>query len=381
MANADTPWRVWRPLPQRWAFKPRFRAQAFGCEPEPAVAAVEEAVAEILGHRERDPVFAAEGGVGFLMRVSPALEVVDASTGAIGAAVDKAIATLTPLIAGAPANAKKRERWIERLFAAHAADRVPFLVPLGERFGELCGNKALASVWAERLLPYTRKALEPEEHLRGHFHGTVPCLSALFHAERYDELLALVEVDAYWPYRRWAMRAMLACGKKAEALRLAEGCRPMSATPQAIDQASEAILLSSGLWEQAYKRYALRANLQPSMLATYLALREKYPQRAAQDILVDLGEADPHKLARAAIDHAHEDAEFGIEAGLLALEWWAVGSEPPKESSEVLAVYRTIMRAADELGESAEVRARVDQLMAESQSGVNLVRMALILDR
>ena len=105
-----------------WEFKRRFRRQAFGCEPEPAIAVIGDAVVEIERNHARR---AAEGAVGFLVRVSPALELVDAASGAIGAAVNDAIARLSPIIGVAFVDGKTRERWLERLFAAHGADRVP----------------------------------------------------------------------------------------------------------------------------------------------------------------------------------------------------------------------------------------------------------------
>ena len=55
----------------------------------------------------------------FLEKVSPALEHVDSSSGAIGAAVNKAIAALVEVIASAPADEKTREKWLELLWKAY----------------------------------------------------------------------------------------------------------------------------------------------------------------------------------------------------------------------------------------------------------------------
>ncbi len=38
--------------------------------------------------------------------------------------------------------------------------------------------------------------------VRGYFHGTTACLSALFTAGRYEELMALVQADSFWPYKQ-----------------------------------------------------------------------------------------------------------------------------------------------------------------------------------
>ena len=43
---------------------------------------------------------------------------------------------------------------------------------------------------AARRLGITRMALSPDKNLRGHFHGTSACLSALYRAERYAEIVS-----------------------------------------------------------------------------------------------------------------------------------------------------------------------------------------------
>ena len=60
-------------------------------------------------------------------------------------------------------------------------------------WGELCGSRELASEWADRLVNITRLALSSDKSTRGYFHGTSACLSALFTAGRYDELIELVQ--------------------------------------------------------------------------------------------------------------------------------------------------------------------------------------------
>ena len=206
----------------KWEFKARFRRHAFGWKSQPAIARIKQAIAEIKKVAKKDPVLAAEGAIAFLERVSPALEHVDSSSGSIGTAVNHAIAELVPLIANAPADAKTRDAWLERLFEAHQADEIPYIERLADHWGELCASKEVASAWADRLVGITRIALSPDKNLRGHFHGTSACLSALYRAERFDELIDLLRVDTIWPYKQWAVRALAAKGQKAEALRYAE---------------------------------------------------------------------------------------------------------------------------------------------------------------
>ena len=76
---------------RKWEFKARFRRHAFGWKSQPAITRVKQAVAEIKKVAKKDPLLAATGGVAFLERVSPAIEQVDSSSGAIGSAVSNAL--------------------------------------------------------------------------------------------------------------------------------------------------------------------------------------------------------------------------------------------------------------------------------------------------
>src|SRR4051794_25286249 len=106
----------------KWEFKPRFRRHAFGWKSQPAIARVKQAVAEIKKVAKKAPALAAEGAVLFIERISPAIEQVDSSSGAIGAAVHNAIADLATIIADAPTDTGTRDTWLERLWAAQQED-------------------------------------------------------------------------------------------------------------------------------------------------------------------------------------------------------------------------------------------------------------------
>jgi hypothetical protein len=140
----------------RWAFTARFRRHAFGWRSQPAIQRVKEAVTEIKGVARKNPKLAADGAVAFIERVSPALENVDSSSGAIGTAVNHAIRDLVAIIGSAPADAKMRDGWLERLWEAHEADQIPYIERLADCWGELCVTKELASAWADRLVGITR---------------------------------------------------------------------------------------------------------------------------------------------------------------------------------------------------------------------------------
>ena len=94
----------------KWTFRARFRRRAFGWRSQIPVKRVNEAVREILKVARKDPVLGAEGAVLFLEKVSPALEQVDSSSGAIGNAVYQAINSIVPVIAGAQVETEQREK-------------------------------------------------------------------------------------------------------------------------------------------------------------------------------------------------------------------------------------------------------------------------------
>lgn len=179
------------PKAHRWEFTSRFRRGAFGWKSQPAILRVRRAASEIKKVARRDPVLGAEGAVLFLERVSAALERVDGSSGALGTAVNHAIEELVAIIARAPADAETREGWLERLWEAHAHDEVPYIERLGDFWGELCASREITLAWADRLVRLVEMAWRPDPELRGFFHGTAACLSALLRAGRYEGVFGL----------------------------------------------------------------------------------------------------------------------------------------------------------------------------------------------
>lgn len=391
--------------PHKWTFKPRFRRHAFGWRSQPAIARIKEAVAEIRKVAARDRVLAAEGAVVFLERVSPAIEQVDGSSGSIGTAVNNAVAALVPIIAGAPAADEVRRRWLERLFEAHAADQMPYIERLAEHWDVLCGSAAIASGWADDLLPLTRVALGPDRARRGFFHGTEICLSALYGAGRFEELVDLLRGSrTIWPYERWAVRALVAQGRRAEALRLAEESREVGVGDTEVDAACEQILLDSGMVEEAYTRYGLRASRGITYLATFRAIARRYPHKPPATILADLASTtpgeegkwfaaakdaglldealalasrspvDPRTLTRAARDHADTHPPFAVAAGLLAVEYLLLGHGYEITGADVFAAVRSTLVAARQNGNEDDVRARLSEMAGATTRGFEKVK-------
>jgi hypothetical protein len=388
-----------------WQFKARFRRNAFGWRSQPAIQRIKEAVSEIKKVARLDGIAGAEGAVLLIERLSPALERVDSSSGAIGTAVNNAIVALVAIIADAPADEETRGDWLDRLWDAHEADQMPYIERLADYWGELCASEQVASKWADELIDTTRMALSPDPSLHGHFHGTSACLSALFRAGRFEEIVDLVSGKVFWPYKRWAVKALVAMGKKSEAIRYAESCRGPWTSDWDVDELCEEILLSSGLVEEAYKRYGVRANQRGTYLATFRALSKKYPLKIASEILSDLvastpgqdakwfaaakdaglyeealdlagrGPCDPKTLTRAARDFADGNPIFALGAGLLAIRWLVEGYGYDITGRDVWVAYSSAMKAAANLGNVDESRQQVRLLVASERPGGFVARV------
>lgn len=397
-----------QPISQKhaWGFRSRFRRGAFGWRSQPAITRIAEAVAEIKRVARTDPVLAADGAVLFLEKLVPAIEAVDSSSGSIGTAVNKAIVTLTGIIAKAPADPKTRSGWLDRLWDAYQAEDMGYLDQLGDQWGALCASRELASEWADRLLDTCRAAWSPGD--RRYFKGSANCLASLLLAERHEELLELLErdPDPMWHYRRYGVACLVALGRKAEAIRYAEQ-HCINDNPVAIARACEEILLSSGLADDAYQRYALLANQAGTYVAWFRAVQRKYPGKKSEAILLDLVAATPGQegkwfaaakdaglfaeaialahtsacapqtLARAARDFADTNPSFGMEAGLAALHWFARGYGYEVTGYDILDAYSHTIRAAENAGCSAEALVRIRSLVENEASPAGLVARVL----
>jgi hypothetical protein len=366
-------------LKHPWAFAPRFRRGGFGWRSEPAITRIKEAITEIKAAARKDAVTGAEGAVLFLEKLSPALEKVDSSSGAIGNAVNRAIDALVPIIAKAPVVPPIRRKWLERLYEAHAEDAIPYIDGLGDHWGEICASPEMASDWADQLVDLVDMIWSryPQEH--GFFHGTSMCLSALYAAGRYEQLLSLLDKhpNPLWSYRQWGVKALFASGKRVEALNYAESARGPYTPAGSIAEACEHILLSSGLADEAYRQYAFEANQAGTYLATFRAICRKYGQKEPGSILEDLvarspGEegkwfaaakdaglyelalklagaspVDHRTLMRAAKDFATAEPGFALNCALLALYWICAGRAYDVTSGEVLDAYELLLGAAE----------------------------------
>ncbi len=395
-----------------WTFRSRFRAGAFGWRSDVPIKRIKEAVAEIKTAARKDKILGAEGAVIFLEKVSSALEQVDSSSGAIGSAVNRAVETLVPIVAQAPANDSLRDKWLERLWRAIEDDAMSYIELLPDHWGELCVAPERASQWADRFVDVVPMIWRPDLPRGGHFKGTAACLSALYAAGRHDDLLELLDLSPYkfWHDRQWGVRALVAQGKAEAAIRYAEDTRGLNQPNSRISLACEEILLSGGQWREAYDRYAAAANRHGTYLATFQAMTSKYPQIEPKAILGDLvagtpgdegkwfaaaksaglfAEAaelartrpcDPKTLTRAARDFAASKPEFARSVGLAALQWVLSGYGYELTAQDAIDALNHTLEAARHNGTEADTVRRI-QLLIEQHPGADGTIVALLRGR
>ncbi|WP_455285803.1 hypothetical protein [Cupriavidus necator] len=397
-----------KPASHKWQFSQRFRRHAFGWRSDVPIPRIKEALAEIKQVARTEPILAAEGAVKFLEKVSPALEHVDSSSGAIGTAVNRAIESLVPIIANAPVDTNTRQRWLDRLWEAIQDQGVPYIEALAEEWDKLCVTEEIANTWADDFLITVERIWS--EGTGSYFAGTPICLASLYAAGRHAQLIALVDRAPFkwWYYRRWGVKALVAQGRKAEALTYAEATRGRNNPDELISRACEEILLSSGLTAEAYQRYAREANQGTTYLATFRAIAKKYPHMSAETILRDLVAAspdepgkwfaaakdaglfdlaielanasptDPRTLTRAARDFAQKQPTFAMAAGLAALRWIAQGYGYEITGTDILDASRATMQAATHAGIDPEwIREQIRLLTAKISPQADFVSKVL----
>lgn len=380
-----------------WAFRARFRRAAFGWRGSRlAIERIQEALTEIRTVARQDPATAAEGAVLFLEKLSPALNQVDSSSGALGNGTYAAVQELAPLIASAPVDTAVRQKWLDRLFAAIQEDDPPYIESLGDHWGDLCATPDLASSWADQLLPTQRSVLR--ERKRGtyaFFAGTTLCYSALFKAGRHDELLELLAMDPrpIWQYLVWGARVLVARGHVDEAIAYVRDRAGSTTSEETVARFAEDALLKAGRRAEAFDRYALLANQANSNLSTFRALAKKYPELAHDRLLGYLvastpGEpgkwfataktlklfdratalawaspCDPKTLTRAARDHLVKQPGFAMQAALAALHWISMGQGYELTGLDVLEAHRLATEAARTAQQIDQAQATIEQVL------------------
>jgi hypothetical protein len=384
-----------------WAFRARYRRTAFGWKGSKlAIERIHEALTEIRAVARHDPATAAEGAVLFLEKLSPALNQIDSSSGALGNATYAAVRELVPIISSAPVDAAMRKKWLDRLFDAIQEDDPPYIEHLGDHWGDLCATTELAFLWANQLLPIQRNVLR--ERKRGtyaFFSGTTLCYSALFKAGRHDELLELLAMDPrpIWQYLIWGARVLAARGQVDEAIAYVRERAGSSTSLETIARFAEEALLQAGRRAEAFDQYALLANQANSNLSTFRALAKKFPELAPDKLLGHLiastpGEpgkwfataktlklfdratqlawaspCDPKTLTRAARDHLTKQPGFAMQAALAALHWMSMGHGYELTGVDAHEAHRLAIEAAAESQQTEQAQATIDKVLAQDR--------------
>lgn len=394
-----------------WAFRARFRRGGFGWRGSRlAIGRISEAVDEVLRVQRLDPLLAAQGAVLLLQRMSPALADVDSSTGALGSAAHGAVQALVPVIAKAPATDSQRAAWLETLFHALQEDDPPYIESVGDAWGELCVTEELASRWADELLPTVRRVHQERQAGKfGWFTGTAACLSALYKAQRHDELLQVLDLNPRpsWHESVWGARVLLAKGQVDEGIAYLERRCAQQVSTGALASFAEDALLQAGQRQRAYERYALTAHQANSRLATYRSLAKAYPEIGSDQLLRDLirstpGEegkwfataktlkrydlalelaqaspCDPKTLTRAARDYLTKEPEFALGAAKAALAWIAAGHGYELTGLDVLQAYRHLHESARLCGQGSAVEVWLQDLLSDDKPAVVWMRRGL----
>ena len=394
-----------------WAFRARFRRAAFGWKgTKLAIERIHEALAEIRAVARHDPASAAEGAVLFLEKLSPALNQIDSSSGALGNATYSAVQELVPIISSAPADAAVRMKWLDRLFDAIQDDDPPYIEHLGDHWGDLCATPDLASAWADQLLPTQRSVLlERKRGTYAFFSGTTLCYSALSKAGRHDELLELLTMDPrpIWQYLVWGARVLAARGQVDDAIAYVRERAGSTTSLETIARFAEEVLLKAGRRAEAFDQYALLANQANSNLSNFRALAKKYPELAPDKLLGHLiastpGEpgkwfataktlklfdratqlawaspCDPKTLTRAARDHLVKQPAFAMQSALAALHWMSMGHGYELTGFDVHEAHRLAIEAAGSAEQSAQAQAAIEQVLAADRPMSDWLRNAL----
>ena len=397
--------------PHKWIFTSRFRTNAYGWKASRlACQRINQAVSEIKKATRKDPRLGAEGAIKLMEKLWPALQHVDSSSGALGAAVYNALGVLVDIVVDAPVDMKTRAKWLDRLWEAFNDDGVGYLDVLGERWGEVCESPEIASKWADELLPMVHETWD--ETKRGnfsYFQGTSACMSSLLAADRCQELLDLIELapHIFWDYRKYGVQALIAMGKKGEAIKYAKASCGLNDNPTIIEQVCERILLSSGLFEEAYQQYGLTVNRGGTNLATFKNIAKKYPMKGKSQILEALIEStpgeegkwfatakslgmlslalklarqspcDPKTLNRAARDYLDKEPEFAMGVAIASLHWLAQGWGYEVTNIDVYSAHDYAMKASEKLGLEHQVKRDILKIIDADKSPGKFVKGVL----
>ncbi|WP_295393280.1 hypothetical protein [uncultured Thiodictyon sp.] len=165
-----------------------------------------------------------------------------------------------------------------------------------------------------------------------------------------------------------------------------------------IARACEEVLLAARQSDEAYRRYAIAANQAGTHLATYRAVKKKYPDKAPRTVLDDLIASTPDDpgrwfataktlgfldlatdlarqsavdigtLLRAARDHLGTHPAFALDAATAALHWMAKGQCYEIKAGDVWQAASVALQAAALTGALEPTQALISRLAAHTDT-------------
>lgn len=241
------------------------------------------------------------------------------------------------------------------------------------------------------------------------FSGTTLCYSALFKADRHDQILELLTMDPrpIWPYLVWGAKVLAAKGQIDEAIAYLRERAGSTTSEISIARFAETELLKAGRRAEAFNQYALLANQANTHLARFRALAKKYPELSQDKLLGYLvassraepgkwfataktlklfdqatrlawaSPCDPKTLNRAARDHLKTQPEFAMQCALASLHWMSMGHGYELIGMDVQDAYRIAIEAAAATQQTEKALATIEQVLASDRRMTPWIKRSL----
>jgi hypothetical protein len=365
----------------QWSFKVYFRTGIYGWRgSQLAAKRLKEALREINKVNKQESLLAAEGAIFLMSRLWPALEHIDTSSGSLGNAVGNIIEKLLPILINAPASLLVRQYWLDILWEILQADGVGYVADIAQYWGELAGYPEESSRRADVFASLVKVAWQRDESI---VHYDVAYLSALYFAERFDEVLDAIKKDPRpsWQTREFGARVLVLTDPD-KAIAYAENTRDIINTNQvSISCFCEEALIKTCQINEAYIRYAIPANNANTYLNWFNKIKKKYKTiKTDQEILSDLiaanivepgkwfatanklkcfdlalelikaNPADPKTLNRAAKNRLDKEPNYSLNVAMSSLYWMTQGFGYEISNCDVHDALSIIKQSAKELG-------------------------------
>lgn len=322
--------------------------------------------------------------------------------------MSKALTEMAVLFGMAPLDDQQKNDLLERIWESCQNEEYGYYDEIGEYWPQMCGSEALVNKWADELLPIVKMVMK-DTNAGTYFKGTAPCLACLVAAKRYDEIFQLFDTkrNMIFHYYKYKLYALAGQGKIDDAINELESYAQNSCQAGGISHFGEKILLEAGMQNEAYRRFGIMANRKMTGLATFNAIRKKYPQidtlqilndlldsepqnkgkyfasaRKAgyEDLAIDIAEnnlVDPKTLTTACTEDLTREPRRALHYGLLALSSYSAGFGYDVMSTDITKAYTAAHAAAVNASMENEFKEQVMELINNDKSQGNFFSKAL----